>query len=587
MFSKLRRQLTRGRKTVAVGFSLAGLIVFASTYGWFEALELSVLDQFFKWRALSDSTIDRRILVVTIDESDLGRAEQWPISDEMLAQLVDEIAKHEPAGIGIDLYRNFPVAPGSERLTEVFKSIPTVIGAERVVGEPVAPHATLAELGQSAAIDLVVDDDGRVRRGLLSVISPSSEVKQGLAAALVLNYLAKQDIYPEIIEDRTSRLSLQLGKSVIFRFEKNDGGYVNADTGGYQVLMNYSGDYRQFKSIALSDVLDGKLTDEMVRDRIVLIGSVAVSLPDLFYTPLHREQQTSGVYIHAHLVSQLLKAALDGRPFLRTASTSAEWLWACVWLAVSVLASRSFLFNSRSLDTKLPIWQVLARFIGLSGGLGATGYALFVAGWWLPMVLPFSMMIAAVSTGVVYRNQQLQLLAAYDDLTQVANRRYFDQYLAQSLKSQKKLSLILCDVDYFKLFNDLYGHPAGDRCLYQVAQALEAAVRDADLVARYGGEEFVIVLPDTEEEGASWVAQRIQDQIGQLKIVHEGSAVNQWVTLSCGSASVPQGVVMTPHLLVEYADKALYEAKRAGRNRVIASRWAEINKIDPNLKEVA
>ncbi|MGB5916034.1 MAG: diguanylate cyclase, partial [Phormidesmis sp.] len=293
------------------------------------------------------------------------------------------------------------------------------------------------------------------------------------------------------------------------------------------------------------------------------------------------------VYIHAHLVSQLLKAALDGRPFLRTASTSAEWLWACVWLAVSVLASRSFLFNSRSLDTKLPIWQVLARFIGLSGGLGATGYALFVAGWWLPMVLPFSMMIAAVSTGVVYRNQQLQLLAAYDDLTQVANRRYFDQYLAQSLKSQKKLSLILCDVDYFKLFNDLYGHPAGDRCLYQVAQALEAAVRDADLVARYGGEEFVIVLPDTEEEGASWVAQRIQDQIGQLKIVHEGSAVNQWVTLSCGSASVPQGVVMTPHLLVEYADKALYEAKRAGRNRVIASRWAEINKIDPNLKEVA
>ncbi len=587
MFSKLRRQLARSRKTFAVGFSLAGLIVLASAHGWFEALELNALDQFVRWRAFGNTTIDKRILVVTIDESDLVMAKQWPISDGMLAQLVNDVAKYEPAGIGIDLYRNFPVAPGSERLAEVFEALPTVIGAERVVGEPVAPHATLAALGQSAAIDLVVDDDGRVRRGLLSVISPAGDIKQGLAATLALNYLEKQGIYPESIEDKASRLSLQLGKSVISRFEKNDGGYVSADTGGYQVLMNYSGNYRQFESISLSDVLNGQLSDEMVRGRIVLIGSVAVSLPDLFYTPLHREQQTSGVYIHAHLVSQLLKAALDGRPFLRPVSTFAEWLWAFAWLTISVLVSRSFLYNSRSLGAKLPIWQVLARFFGLSGGLGVIGYALFLAGWWLPVVLPFSTMIAAISTGVVYRNQQLQLLAAYDDLTQVANRRYFDQSLAKALESRKKLSLILCDVDYFKLFNDLYGHPAGDRCLYQVAQALEAAVRDTDLVARYGGEEFVIILLDTGEETASRVAQRVQAQIRQLKIVHEGSAVDQWITLSCGSASVPKGIEITPHLLIEHADKALYEAKRAGRNRVIASRWIEAHEADSDLKEVA
>ena len=140
------------------------------------------------------------------------------------------------------------------------------------------------------------------------------------------------------------------------------------------------------------------------------------------------------------------------------------------------------------------MWQLVARFLALGGGLFGTGYGLFLVGWWLPIALPLVSIFSTVGLGIAYRNQQLQNLAAYDELTQIANRRYFDQYLDQLLKTNKQLSLILCDVDFFKAFNDLYGHPAGDRCLYQVAQALKIAVRDADLVARYGGEEFVVVF---------------------------------------------------------------------------------------------
>ncbi len=120
---------------------------------------------------------------------------------------------------------------------------------------------------------------------------------------------------------------------------------------------------------------------------------------------------------------------------------------------------------------------------------------------------------------------------------------------------------------------DRYGHPAGDRCLQQVAHALKLAIRDADLVARYGGEEFVIVLPNTDDEMAVKIAERIQDQVRQLEILREGSQVSEWVTLSCGTAHVSPGFSLSPLRLVEYADQALYEAKQSGRDRVVVSRW--------------
>lgn len=585
MFLRLKRLLAQDHKIFVAGLSLAGSIVLASTQGWFEAFELGVLDQFFRWR-LSTETIDKRILVVTIDESDIAQAGQWPISDRALSEIVLKIGKHKPASIGIDLYRNFPVDPGSKELIESFRSVPMVVGAERVIGEYVAPHQTLAELGQSAAIDLVVDDDGRVRRGLLSVISPSAEVKQGLSAALALDYLSALEIYPEANDQKGLGLSLQVGKSTITRFERNDGGYVDADSGGYQVLMNYRRSYTQFESVSITAVLNDELTSEMVRDRIVLIGSTAASLPDLFYTPLQVEQQIAGVYIHAHLVSQLLEAALDGRPFLKTVPDYMEWLWTSVWVAMSLLTTQSVLY-SRSIKADLSAWQTFVRFVLLSGGLGISTYGFFLLGWWLPIVVPFTSMLTTVSLGLGYRNQQLHTLATYDDLTQVANRRYFDQYLAQAVRSNQELSLILCDVDYFKAFNDLYGHPAGDSCLHQVAQSIKAAIRNVDLVARYGGEEFVVVLPDTDREGACKVAKRIQAQVRQMKIPHKDSLISEYVTISGGLVSVSKGALAASDTIVEQADKALYKAKQSGRNSIVASCWLTSEDRDMTIEEAA
>jgi diguanylate cyclase (GGDEF)-like protein/PAS domain S-box-containing protein len=170
-------------------------------------------------------------------------------------------------------------------------------------------------------------------------------------------------------------------------------------------------------------------------------------------------------------------------------------------------------------------------------------------------------------------NQELEELAVIDGLTKIANRRKFDQYLQGEWKrltrEKSPLSLILCDIDYFKLYNDTYGHQAGDRCLSKVAQAIGKVIkRPADLVARYGGEEFAVILPHTNIIGAKYLAQQIRLQIEALKIPHINSAIDLYVTLSLGVAScIPSGGVGF-YTLVAAADKGLYQAKELGRNRV-------------------
>ncbi|MEO1620921.1 MAG: diguanylate cyclase [Cyanobacteria bacterium J06632_3] len=169
-------------------------------------------------------------------------------------------------------------------------------------------------------------------------------------------------------------------------------------------------------------------------------------------------------------------------------------------------------------------------------------------------------------------NRQLQRLANLDGLTQVANRRYFDSYLAEqwktALRDQQPLSLILFDVDFFKRYNDHYGHLAGDRCLCAIAQTTQLTVqRPTDLVARYGGEEFAVILPETPLSGAIAIAQQIQAAIQTLKIDHADSEVSPLVTISLGIACLIPQTDTGVEALIKVADTALYEAKRQGRNR--------------------
>jgi two-component system, chemotaxis family, response regulator WspR len=170
-------------------------------------------------------------------------------------------------------------------------------------------------------------------------------------------------------------------------------------------------------------------------------------------------------------------------------------------------------------------------------------------------------------------NAELQRLSSLDGVTGIANRRFFDEILAQEwrrgLREQSMLSVIMLDVDYFKAYNDTYGHLQGDRCLQHIASAVSGVLRrPADLAARYGGEEFAIVLPNTDGAGALACAERAQSAVATLMLPHAGSPAAPYVTVSVGVASAQPIAPDAPNSLLAAADGALYQAKRTGRNRV-------------------
>lgn len=169
-------------------------------------------------------------------------------------------------------------------------------------------------------------------------------------------------------------------------------------------------------------------------------------------------------------------------------------------------------------------------------------------------------------------NNELQRLSALDGLTGLSNRRHFDEELGKEWRRAQRgdlpLSLILIDIDYFKLYNDTYGHLAGDECLQAVAKALQASiVRPADVIARYGGEEFVVILPATKAEGAVVVAENLRQNIASLAIPHSASSTAEYISISLGIAQADFSTMQNLEALIEATDKALYEAKNSGRNR--------------------
>ncbi|MCT7976250.1 diguanylate cyclase domain-containing protein [Laspinema olomoucense] len=171
-------------------------------------------------------------------------------------------------------------------------------------------------------------------------------------------------------------------------------------------------------------------------------------------------------------------------------------------------------------------------------------------------------------------NQELHRLASLDGLTQVANRRCFDEFFNHEWRreAQDPLSLILCDIDYFKPYNDTYGHQAGDECLQRVAAALRQCINPKiELIARYGGEEFAAVLPNTDLKNALELAERIRTQVAALQIPHTKSPVSPYITMSVGVATLIPTPETTPAQLIANADEALYVAKAGGRNRVVCA----------------
>jgi len=186
---------------------------------------------------------------------------------------------------------------------------------------------------------------------------------------------------------------------------------------------------------------------------------------------------------------------------------------------------------------------------------------------------------ASLQTALAQKNRKLEQLAYLDGLTGVANRLSFmqklDEMWAMMARTQQPLSLILCDVDHFKGYNDTYGHVEGDRCLRMIGEVLtQVARRRSDWVARYGGEEFVLLRPTTETAGAQRVAQQIQHQLAKRQWPHVANTASPYVSMSIGVSSLYPRTTLSTDVLIRLADEALYAAKLQGRNRVLVANSA-------------
>jgi len=575
VWSELTQKIRKLGGVLVISPTVTGLVILGSLTGIYQNLEWSVLDRWF--RIGTSEAREYRIVVVEVGESDISELGQWPMSDGTMAQLLTEIKQQQPRVIGLDFYRDLKQGNLEEQkqLETVFRTTPNIIGVEKAIDDKVKPSPVLEELGQVAMADFVLDADGKARRALILAKFDDGEVKFGLGTMTALMYLEQDKILLENTDKPTEKI---LNRTKILALSPNFGGYINTDTAGFQTMINYRGGEDSFMRTSLSDVLQKKIPDNIFRDRIVLIGATAPSLNDFFYTPYSSRSQASqrmpGVYVHANIASQIVSTAVDGRQMLWSFSEPGEWLWILGWSVVGgSLSLVLFQMNLLQKDSLNSIKLTVLGIVFPVGMLLTSSYLLFLTGYWLPTIAPLIAFVGSnlIVTGYYYQSQKR--IAFTDGLTKIANRRFFDHFMEQQWskcqRDEQDLAVILCDVDFFKVYNDTYGHQEGDNCLQKVALALSDSVRGNDLVARYGGEEFVIVLPDSNTETAQVVAKRIRSKLKAMRIPHKGSKASQYVSISMGISSVRHNKATSPQELIETADRALYKAKEQGRDRAV------------------
>jgi adenylate cyclase len=391
--------LKLGQSLVAVSI-LAGVLGALSILGIrstaiLEPVELTVYDWLIQSHRGAEGA-DPRIVMITVTEQDILRQGRWPITDATLAEALERLAQFQPRAIGLDIYRDIPVDPGHTDLNRVLVAYPQIITVTKLGGGTVTsipPPPVLAGTEQVAFNDILIDSDGIVRRGLLFQ-EAGEQTAYAFALRLALLFLAEEGVGAQPDPDDPEQL--RLGPTTLRRFGPYDGGYVRADAGGYQMLVDFHRGDSQPRSFSLTALLTGQVPSEAIRNKIVLFGVTAESVPDLFHTPFSSGNDTGrmipGVAVHAHIVSQLLGAGLEGRRPIDTPGESQEWLWIILW---GVLGAGLGVWSRSP-------WRLA---LGSAGGLCVLGIMVVVAfdqGWWIPLVPPSLAWVLAGSVVTIW-----------------------------------------------------------------------------------------------------------------------------------------------------------------------------------------
>ncbi len=363
--------------------------------GGLQAMELAVQDLYVGARP-DEGWREDRVVVVLIDDEDIRHVGQWPLTDDTLARAIGNLEAANPRAIGFDLYRDLPVAPGTDRFTRLLAANDHVFFVMKFGGRDtarVSAPPALATTERVGFADLLVDPGGFVRRGLL-FLDDGETTAYSFAWRLALPYLAAQGVAPAPGHPNPDHV--RLGTTTLRPMETDDGPYVRADAGGYQFPLDFKGGEKPFRIFSLTDVLEQRIPADALRGRIVLVGASADSVKDFFLTPFNHRQSNSpstpGVVVHAHAVSQLLRAGLDGEQPLRFLPTLSGYLAMLLWSLVAV--ATALRVRVLGIFAALAVVEALA----LLGG----SYAAFLAGWWIPVVPLALVGLASAGLSIAY-----------------------------------------------------------------------------------------------------------------------------------------------------------------------------------------
>ncbi|MEL7509063.1 MAG: adenylate/guanylate cyclase domain-containing protein [Cyanobacteria bacterium J06633_23] len=430
----LKKLLWQWRGVAIATPTVTLFVVLLRIAGLLQPLEWRTYDQYLQWRSEAK---DPRIAIVGIDEEDIRQQGQAIFSDAVYAEAIRKLSAQGPRAIGLDIFRDIPVEPGHAELTAVFRSTPNLIGIRTILGDnqdrdAIDAAPVLAELGQIGINDGIVDTDNTIRRGLLQVTTPEGDNAPSLALYLALLYLDAEGIAPEATDKQDV---WQLNGATFRPLKANDGSYVRTDAQGYQTLINYRGGSEFFETVPLRDLLNDQLPDNWAQDRVILIGPVAESLKDRFLVPhsskmLALPKYMAGVEIHANLTSQIIGAALDGRTLMRTWPEPIEILWIFLWATLG--ATITWLQRNPGKRTLL---RQITLLVAIASILVLGAYALFLAGWWVPVIPPLMALVGA-ATGV-----NTYLAHSASQIRRTFNRYLSDQIVANLLDNPENLKL--------------------------------------------------------------------------------------------------------------------------------------------------
>ena len=536
---------------------VTGVIIGVRQWGGLQELELFAYDGMVRLK--SDHCLDERLLLVEITDLDINNQKRWPIDDQTIAQLLAEIQKYQPKVIGLDLYRDITFPPGTASLQQQLQADNLIAIEYLGHGDNRVPPPTLVPPSQVGFNDVVLDQDSVLRRNLIYARLGERQL-YSFAFRLSLQYLQDLPEFENNLEISESLDSLKVGNTVLPRLQANSGGYQMdpSEALGWQILINYPS-HDIATTVTLTEVLEGKLNSDLVKDKVVIIGTTAPSIKDFFYVPYKGNQATiPGALAHAQMVSQIIRLILGESTQFWFWSEGVESLWIAAWSLLGLAIAIKF---------KHPLSVGLTTVGGISLLYGIC-LATFFAGGWIPFVP--SLLSLVLTVGLIW-TYKIVYNTLYDSLTALPNSILFMQQLRhlnqKYLQPDSAMSIVVfcLDLDRFKLINDGLGYQAGDQLLLATTQHLQDYLTGEELLARVGGDEFAIATVLKEDPTVAMkIANKLQETL-TVPFTFNNQEILNSVTIGIAIKDISQDFVAEN--ILRSARTAMYKAKASGKIR--------------------